>query len=187
MIDNIRLRNTIVSLLKALLSSGLKWNLLSLCVNSLNGFVSEAYKGINLERERVIQKKTSYFCLRLGGWALMDPLYFLRCWFETTPAELATIKGDPCLAKYTLGFNEGYFIIFRFLKEPLQCFIVFLPIRCSNQDVISLIEASGNVTEDSAHCLGKQVLRCFCTKYQPLRLKITPCCTESCNRPRLRV
>ena len=50
MIDNIRLRNTIVSLLKALLSSGLKWNLLSLCVNSLNGFVSEAYKGINLER-----------------------------------------------------------------------------------------------------------------------------------------
>ena len=75
----------------------------------------------------------------------MDGVYFLRCRFDTAPSKLATIKGELCLAEYTHGFVEGDSIIFRFLKYQLQCFIVLLPIACSNQDVISLIEASRNV------------------------------------------
>ena len=62
----------------------------------------------------------------------MDGLYFLRSRFETALTKLVTIKGDLCLAKYTLGFVEGDPMIFSFLKYQLQCFILLLPIACSN-------------------------------------------------------
>ena len=75
MIGNFGLKNAIVSLLeilafsssKALSSSGPQWNLLSLCVSSLNGFVSEAYRGINLQRYPVMPRKLLTSAFDLGA------------------------------------------------------------------------------------------------------------------------
>ena len=77
MIDNIRLRNTIVFLLKALPSCGPKWNLLSLCVNS-QWFRKWSIQGYKLGEINSHAEKTSYFCL-LGTYGFLV-LYAVLIW-----------------------------------------------------------------------------------------------------------
>ena len=77
MIGSLGLKKAIVSLLviapltslNALSSVGLQWNLVSVLVKSISGFVSDAYQGMNLGRKPVIPRKllTSVFDRGGGG------------------------------------------------------------------------------------------------------------------------